>query len=86
MLHYLDLRSYSKSKLELESNLSESYQLIASLFVVLLQLNLIKLKLECLRSGFKCKNRKRKTYTNFFASLEFDFFRVQLKFAFRIRR
>jgi len=43
---------YYKSKLELEFNLGKFYQLIASLSVVLLQLNLTKLKLEYMKYGF----------------------------------
>jgi len=42
---------------------------------------LMKLKLEYLKSGFKCKKRRhkyRRTFFLQFASLEFDFFRVQL--------
>jgi len=62
------------------------YQLIASLFMILPKLNLSKLKLEYLKLGFKCKKKKDKDSTKTFASLEFDFFRVQLKFAFRIGR
>jgi len=42
---------YSISKLELESNLGEIYQLIASLSVVVSQLNLTKLNLEYLKFG-----------------------------------
>jgi len=52
-------------------------QLIARLSVVLPQLNRTKLKLEYVKSGFR-----RKKNWNFFASLAFKFFRVQLKFAF----
>jgi len=36
-------------------NLAKFYQLIASLFVVLLRLNLTKLKLEYLKFGVSCK-------------------------------
>jgi len=39
----------------LESNSNGICQLIASLSMILLQLNLAKLKLEYLKSGFKCK-------------------------------
>jgi len=52
--------------------------------IVLPYLNLTKLKLEYLNLALHAK----KNYINtdrFFASLQFDFFRVQLKFAFRIR-
>jgi len=35
------------------------------------------------KSGFRCK--KERNTDEFFASLEFDIFRVQLKFALRIR-
>jgi len=38
----------------------------------------------CLKSGFKCKKAKYKHGQFFFISLEFDFFRVPLKYAFRI--
>jgi len=47
-----------------------------------LAFNLTKLKLERLKFGFMCKKWK---YEKSFASLDFDFFRVQLKFSFRIR-
>jgi len=53
--------------------------------VVLPQLNLKKLKLEYLKFGFKCKKKNSNTNEIIFASLEFDFFRVQIKFDFRIR-
>jgi len=53
--------------------------------VVLPQLKLTKLELEYLKSGFNAKKKDINTNENFFASLEFDYFRVQLKFAFRIR-
>jgi len=52
------LRSYSKSKLELESNLAKLCQLIAILPIVLLQLNLTKLKLDYLKFGFQCKKER----------------------------
>jgi len=43
-------------------------------------------KLDYLKFGFKCKKKKDKNrHRSFFASLEFDFLGVQLKFAFRIR-
>jgi len=45
-------RPYSKSKLELESNLKEIYQLNPRLSVILPHLNETKLKLEDLKSGF----------------------------------
>jgi len=54
--------------------------------MILLQLNLTKVKLEYLKSGFKGKKERHKLRRKFFTSLKFDFFRVQLKFAFRIRR
>jgi len=47
-----DLQPYSKSKLELESNLGEILPVNSSLFVVLPQLNLTKLKLEYLKFDF----------------------------------
>jgi len=53
--------------------------------MVLRQLSLTKLKLEYYKSGFKCKKEKYNHRRKMFASLEFDVFRVQLKFAFRIR-
>jgi len=68
------LQPYSKSKLELKSNLSKICQLIASLSTIQPQFN-IKLKLKYLKSGFKCK-KKDITHTIFFASLKFDFFRI----------
>jgi len=47
---------------------------------------MIKFKLEYLKFGFVCKKKNDiNTDENFFASLEFDFFRVQLKFAFKVR-
>jgi len=51
-LFYTDLRPYSKSKLELESNLAKFCRLVASLSVVLPQLNLTKLKHKYLKFGF----------------------------------
>jgi len=70
----------------MESNLSEILSFnIASLSAILPQFYLTKLKLEYLKSGFKCKKEWYKHRRIFFASLEFDFCRVQLKFAFRIR-
>jgi len=51
-------RPYSERKLGLKSNLSEICQLIASLSVILYQLNLTKLKLEYLKSGFRYKKGK----------------------------
>jgi len=44
-----------------------------------------KLKLEYLKSGVRCKKERYEYRRKFIASLEFEFFRVQLKFAFRIR-
>jgi len=57
------LQPYSKSKLELESNLSEilPVNLFANLSVVLSQLNLTKLKLEYLKFGFSTKKKDRNT-------------------------
>jgi len=52
--------------------------------VVLPRLSLKKLKLEYLKSGLKCKKERYKHKQKIFASLEFDYFRVQLKFACRI--
>jgi len=49
--------------------------------MIISKLNLTKFKLEFLKSDFKCKKHEMKN----FASLEFDIFRVQLKFALRIR-
>jgi len=66
-------RPYSKSKLELESNFSEFCQLIASLSVILPQLNLIKLKLEYRSLAFSAK-KDINIDEKIFASLEFDFF------------
>jgi len=48
----------------------------ASLFVVLPQINLTKLKLEYVKSSFKCKKERYKHKHIYFVSLEFDFFRV----------
>jgi len=45
---------------------------------------LTKLKLEFLKSDLVLK-RVKNTNENFAASLKFDFFQVQLKFAFTIR-
>jgi len=53
-------------------------RLSASFSIVLSQLKVTKLKLEYFKSDFKHKS-------DFFPSLEFDFFLVQLKFALRIR-
>jgi len=49
------LEPYYKSKLELKSYLANFCQLIASLYVILLQLKLTKLKLEILKSDFQRK-------------------------------
>jgi len=71
----------------MKSNLSEILsELIASLsMILLLQFNLTNLKLDFLKSDFKCKTGKCINKKIIFASLKFDFFRVQLKFAFRMR-
>jgi len=53
--------------------------------VILPLRNLTKLKLEYLKSGFVCKNERFESPDKYFASLEFDFFGVLLKFAFRKR-
>jgi len=59
-------------------------QLIANLSVVLLQINLTKLKLEYLK--FLVQKRKTQIQTKLFLHHSSStFFRVQLKFAFRIR-
>jgi len=81
LITHKDYRPYSKSKLELESTSVEFCRLIKSLLVALPQLNL---KLEYLKLVLSSKKKKGNTY-NFFASLKFDFFLVQLKFAFIIR-
>jgi len=44
-----------------------------------------KFKLEELKFGSKCKTETKKFRWKIFASLEFDFFRVQFKFSFGIR-
>jgi len=49
---------YYKSKLELKSNSSEFCQLIASLSVLILQLNLTTLKLQVLKSDFQHKKER----------------------------
>jgi len=56
------------------------FQLIASLSVVLTQLNLSKLKLEYLKSGFQCKKERYK-HRQIFCITLVRLFRVQLKFA-----
>jgi len=43
-----------------------------------------KLELEYLKSGLVCKKERYKNPDEYFASLEFDFFRAQLKFTFRM--
>jgi len=54
--NYKNLRSYSKSKLELESNLSEILLVICKFILDLyLQLILTKLKLEYMKFGFTLK-------------------------------
>jgi len=63
--------------------LREIYQLIATLSLILPQLNETKLNLEYLKSGFKLKNKDNGTDAKNFASFVFDFFRVQLKLAFK---
>jgi len=60
-------------------------QLIVRFFVILPQLNLTKLKFDYLKSGLKGKKQRYKHRRYFFTSLEFDYFRVQFKFAFRLR-
>jgi len=77
-----DKRTCSKSKLELMSNSSEIFPVNRKFIrAVLQQLNLTKLKFEHLKSEFNCNSRS--TFFEF-SSLEFDFFRIQLKFAFRM--
>jgi len=58
--------------------LSEIWPVIAILFVVLLQLNLTKLKLDYLKSGFKLKKKDINIDEKVFISLEFDFFEFSL--------
>jgi len=70
----------------LNANSSWICQLNPSLSVVLPQSNLTKLKLEYLKFGFRCKKERYKHRRKKFASLEFNIFRVQLNFAFSIRR
>jgi len=60
-------------------------QLVVSLSTVLLQLNLTKITLEHLKSDFMCKKKIKTNKKHFLHHSEFDFFRVKLKFAFRIR-
>jgi len=55
------LRPYSKCKLELLSNFGEILPVIASLSVVVAQLNLTKLKLEYLKFGFHLKKKDTNT-------------------------
>jgi len=59
--------------------------LIANLSVILPEVNLSKLKLEYLKSGFKSKKETYKQRQKNFCFAQFDFFRVQLKFALRIQ-
>jgi len=59
---------------------AKSCQLIASLSVVLSQLNLTKLELKYLKSGFKYKKKDINTDENFLHRSSSTFFRVQLKF------
>jgi len=76
---------YAKSKHDLSSTWAKFCQLIASLFAILSQLNLTKLKLEYLKFGFKHKQEDKNKDEKFIASLEFDFFfELQLKLAFKI--
>jgi len=83
----LFLWPYSKSNVELESNLSEILPTNCKFICVLPQLILKKIKLEYLEFGFECKKKKNiNTDENSFASIELDFFRVQLKFAFEYGR
>jgi len=60
-------------------------QLIASLSVVLPQINLTKLKFEYLKFGFSTKKKDINTDKKFLCHSSLTFFRVQLKFAFKIR-
>jgi len=70
------LQPYSKSKLELKSNLrARFYQLIARLSAILPQLNLTKVKLECLKFGFKCKKERYNTDENFLHHSSSTFFK-----------
>jgi len=93
---------YSKSKFEVDSNLSEILpvnfpEICQSILLEILPKNLpvqvslcfypnsiTKHKLQCLKSDFKCK-KDINIDERYFASLEFDFFRVLLKLALRIR-
>jgi len=60
----------------------EICQLIASLSVILFQLNMIKLKLYFLKSDFWCKKEDKKTNQNFSSSLKFDLFQVHVHLMF----
>jgi len=53
--------------------------------VILPKYYLTKHVLKCLKSGFKYKKKDKNTDEDFLHHSEFEFFRVQLKFAFKIR-
>jgi len=71
----------------LKANLSWSWakfcQLIARLFVVLFQLIWQNSNLSAWNLALSVKKKNINTGENFFASLKFDFFRIQLKFGFK---
>jgi len=78
-----EYRPYSKSKLELESNSSEFCRYLQG--YMLFYLNLIWQNSHLSNLAFGAKKERYKHRRKIFTSLEFDFFRVQLKFVFRIQ-
>jgi len=50
--------------------------------VILSHFNVTKLEVEYMKLALSAKKEDKNADKNFFASLEFDFLRVQLKFAF----
>jgi len=82
ILHILDKpsygRMYTKANLSWSPSWAKFCQLIASLSVVKAQTWVSVVRLYVLKKDIN-------TGKIYFSSLEFDFFRVQLMFAFRIR-
>jgi len=73
-------------KLELKSNMSQILPVNCKVVYTLPQLNLTKLKLEYLKYGCKCKKKERKNTDKIFLHHSSStFFRIQLKFAFRMQ-
>jgi len=85
-IHYRFKQPYSESKLELESNLGKILPVNCKFIRCSTSTYPNKSQTRVPKVRLSVQKRKIQTDKNIFASLEFDFFRVQLKFAFRIRR